>query len=89
MPGALFGRARHRNREAAEHPYPKNLWFVVCHRRLHLAAMLAMVLDRHYPPAKQGHRAGSTSFSTVVEIFTLVGILFPGRVESREPACFR
>jgi len=37
------------DREAAEQLDPNSLWFVVYHRRLLLAAMITMVVDRHYP----------------------------------------
>jgi hypothetical protein len=68
-------------REAAEQPYPNNLWFVVYHRRHLLAAMITMVIDRDYTPAKEGHQAESKAF------FTLLGTPSPSRVASTGPAC--
>jgi hypothetical protein len=76
------------DREAAEHPYPDSLWFVVYHRCLLLAAMITMVMDRDYTPAKEGHRVEYSVFFTLVEIFTSVELLLPGWVESTGSACF-
>ena len=48
-----------------------------------------MVMDRHYPPAKECHRVEYSVFFTLLEIFTLVEILSPDRVKSAEPTLFR
>jgi hypothetical protein len=84
----LDGPRPHRDRETAEHPYPNSLWFVVYHRCLLLAAMITMVMDRDYTPAKEGHRVEYSVFFTLVEIFTSVELLLPGWVESTGSACF-
>jgi hypothetical protein len=68
------------DREAAEHPDPNGLWFLVYHRCLLLAAIIAMVVDLHYSPAKHDHQTESTSFSTVL------GTPLPNRVASTGPS---
>lgn len=46
------------------------------------------MMDRDYNPAKEGHRVEYWGFFTLVEIFTSVELLLPGRVESTGSACF-
>ena len=75
------GTGPYPDREAAEHPYPESLWFVIHHRCLLLAAMITMAVDRDYPPAKQDPQTESTAS------FTLSGTPSPGRVASAGPAC--
>jgi hypothetical protein len=75
------GTGPHPDREAAEHPYPESLWFMIHHCCLLLAAMIIMEVDRDYPPAKQGPQTESTAS------FALLGTPSPGRVAPTGPAC--
>ena len=72
------GTGPYPDREAAEHPNPESLWFVIHHRCRLLAAMITMTVDRDYSPAKQDPQTESTAS------FTLLGT---GRVASAGPAC--
>jgi hypothetical protein len=75
------GTGPHPDREAAEHPYPESLWFMIHHCCLLLAAMIIMEVDRDYPPAKQGPQTESTAS------FAFLGTPSPGRVAPTGPAC--